>query len=262
MIYHCYLDDSKDQNQSQMFVSAGFYGMREDWSALRTAWTARLRRDGLEYFKTSEYKMLTGQFAKFKQYPPPTGRDKARELRSDLQTILKQVPAIRGIGICIPMDDLEKFYSRPEAQKFCGNPYQRALEGVIHETVGCIKAKSGRNMVAFVHDDGTDFDELRGYYNAFKAISPKTAKYMAGFQPLSDKDHPPLQAADMIANLTLGIGLKWLETGRKIEKLKEMEDSIGKLGVWDEHYMLSVLKRNLIRLGEPVPPDLQGEEYG
>lgn len=251
MIYNCFLDDSKDQNQSQMIVSAGFYGTRDDWGELRARWSKRLSDDGLEYFKTSEFKMLEGQFAKFKtsEYPPPTGRDKARSIRSGLQAIMKQIPGIRGIGVCIPMEDLEKCYSRPEFEVFRSDPYQRALEGVMHETIGRIKAKPGRNMVAFVHDDGPDFDQLRRYYNDFKAVNPKSAGYMAGFQPLDDKKHPPLQAADMVANFTLGIGLEWLESGRKVEKLKEMESSIGKLGVWDEQYTLDLLKRNLQRLG-------------
>jgi hypothetical protein len=264
MIYNCFVDDSKDQNQSQMVVSAGFFGTQDDWGALRIAWKKRLSEDGLEYFKTSEFKMLNGQFAKFKtsDYPPPTGREKARQIRSDLQAILKRVPGIRGIGICIPIDDLNKVCTRPEAAPFfCGSPYNLALQSIIHETVGFIRQKSGRNMVAFVHDDGPDYDVLHHFYKGFKEVNPTTAKYMAGFQPLSDKEHPPLQAADMVANLALGIGMEWLEQGRKVEKIKEMEDSVGKIGVWTEHYLLSVLKRQLVRLDKTIPLDLQSEEY-
>ena len=84
---------------------------------------------------------------------------------------------------------------------------------------------------------------------------------MAGFQPLSDKDHSPLQAADMVANLALRIGIEWLENGRKPEKLKELEESIDKFGIWTEDYLLSVLKHNLIGHNKPLPLDLQSEEY-
>jgi len=262
MIYHCFLDDSKDQNQSQMFVSAGFFATQDDWGKLRVTWDKRLREDGLEYFKTSEYKMLEGQFAKFRQYPSPTGREKARQIRSDLQTILKNVSGIRGLGVCVPMDDLHKVCARPEAIPFFyGNPYNLAFQSVLHETVGFIKRKPGRNMVAFVHDDGPNYDTLRYFYTGFKKENPRTAKYMADFHALDDKQHPPLQAADMIANLALGIGFDWLKNGRKAEKIKEMEQSVGKVGVWTEDHLLTILKHNLIGLGKPIPLDLQSEKY-
>jgi hypothetical protein len=264
MIYHCYLDDSKDQNQSQMVVSAGFVGTQNDWGKLRISWTKRLNEDGLKYFKTSEFKMLTEQFARFKtaDYPPPTGREKARQIRSDLQAILKRVSGIRGIGLCLPMDDLNKVCARPEATPYyAGDPYNLAFQSVLHETVGFIRRKPGRNMVAFVHDDGPNYDMLRHFYMGFKEQNPRTAKYMAGFQPLSDKDHPPLQAADMVANLALGIGIEWLENCRKVETLKELRESIDKVGVWTQDYLLSVLKANLVGHNKPIPLDLQSEEY-
>ena len=260
MIYQCFLDDSKDGNQSQMVISAGFYGTKDDWGKLRAAWARRLKEDGLEYFKTSEYKMLEGQFAKFRTaaYPKPTGRDKAKGIRDDLQAIFRCIPGIQGVGIAIAMDDYEKVCLRPEADGvITGDPYRRALEGVLVETVRRIRQKPGRNMVAFVHDDGSDFDKLRGYYMDFKKANPKSAKLMGGFAPLDDKLHPPLQMADMVANFTLSKGLEWLENGRIPAKLEEMKQSIDFLNAWDEHYMLIVLRDNLIRLGRSVPGDLQ-----
>jgi hypothetical protein len=265
MVYTCYLDDSKDQNQSKIVVSAGFYGTKDDWVKLRVAWKKRLKEDGLDYFKTSEYKSLTGEFSKFRTaaYPPPKGREKAMQIRSDLKQIFKRIPGIQGVGVVIPLDDYGRVCERPEAQDvFVADPYRRALEGVLLDAVKLIRQKSGQNVVAFVHDDDQDFDRLRQIYNEFKILNPKTAKFMAGFQSLDDKLHPPLQMADMMANLTLGVGLEWLETGRTPSKLKEMEENIRFIGAWNEHYMLSLLKLNLIANGRPVPADLQADEYG
>jgi hypothetical protein len=248
-----------------MLVSAGFFATKDEWGKLRTAWIKRLREDGLEYFKTSEYKMLSGQFARFKTdtYPPPTGREKARQIRYDLQAIMRGIPGIQGIGVAIPMDTYAKVAARPEAAEiFQGNPYQRALESVIFETLKHVRRKSGRNVVAFFHDNGPDCDELRVYYTAFKDINPKTAKLMHGFQPQDDKENPPLQAADMAANFTLEKSLEFRETNQRLDSLEQMEGSIQRLCVWNEHYMLSVLKRHLIRTNKPIPPDLQSDSYG
>jgi hypothetical protein len=50
---------------------------------------------------------------------------------------------------------------------------------------------------------------------------------LGGFIPLDDKQHPPLQAADMIANYTLSIGDKWLESDRsQVTKIEMQQTSI------------------------------------
>jgi Protein of unknown function (DUF3800) len=267
MVYFSYLDDSKDQNQKKMLVSAGFFATKEEWGKLRVAWNKRLRDDGLEYFKTSEYKMLTGQFARFKTdlYPPPTGREKARQIRSDLQEIMRRIPGIQGIGVALLVDAYAKVASRPEAVEiglFQGNAYQSALESIMFETVKHVRKKPGQNVVAFVHDDGPDYDELRGYYNAFKNANPNTAKFMNGFQPLDDTKHPPLQAADMVANFTLEKSLEFYEKNQRFDTLEQMQANIQRLCSYDEHYMLSVLKGHLKQAGRPIPSDLQADEYG
>jgi hypothetical protein len=262
MLYHCFLDDSKDRHQQRLFISAGFYGDKDTWHEVRRAWRKCLRKYGIEYFKTSEYKMLRGQFEQFRRHPSPQGRDRAGIVRAELLGVLRRHPSIHGVGVTLPVEDFNRVCARPDATLMQGLPYQRALEGVLFETVKLVRNKPGNNTVAFVHDDGDDFDALRHVYNEFKKANPKTAQSIAGFQALSDKEHPPLQLADMVANLTLEIGEQWLANRRPLRSVKHMQENIEKLGVWDEHYMLSVLKRNLIRFGKAVPVDLEAEEYG
>jgi len=265
MVYECFLDDSKDAKQSQMFVSAGFFGTREDWSSLRKSWTSVLKEKGIDYFKSSEYNHLTDQFAKYRtaSYPPPSGRQAAKEIKDALQQVVRQYPAIRGVGISVLVEDYEKVRSRPETNGVFGdNPYHRALESVMFETVKIIRKRPGHNMVAFVHDDESDFDTLHALYRGFRKLNPKTAKYMGGFMPLSDKEHGPLQMADMIANNTLEVGIDRIKEGETDKARVAMRENVNMLGWWDEHYMLSVLKRNLILKGHPIPIDLQADDIG
>jgi hypothetical protein len=246
MVYESFLDDSKDAGQKRMIVSAGFCGTKAAWTPLRKLWKARLKQDGLEYFKTSEYKMLKEQFEVFRKFPPPIGRNKAKELRSDLQEIVALNQKIVGIGVAIPVEEYEQVANAPESKGLFGsNPYHRALESVIFQTVKYVRSLPGKNVVAFVHDDGTDFNELRDVYHAFKEKNPRTAKLMRGFIPLDDKLHPPLQLADMIANMTMELGLEWLENGRTQPKLKEMKENIKLLGIWEKSYVESVRDSNL-----------------
>ena len=99
--------------------------------ASEKAWDAVLKETGIQYFKSSEYNHLTGQFAKYllSAYPEPTGRGAAKEIKCALQKVVADHPRIRGVGIFVLVDDFEKVRSRPEVNGLLGsNPYHRALE--------------------------------------------------------------------------------------------------------------------------------------
>lgn len=263
MVFQCFLDDSKDQLRDKVFVSAGFFGRREDWRRLRLSWRKCLVANGIKYFKTSEYKMLEGQFAKFKTaaYPPPTGRTKATAIRDALLEIPRSFRGIKGVGIVIPVQDYEKVCARREANDFFpADPYRRALEGVFDLMARSLKTLPGKHTVVYVHDNGCDFNRLRSYYEDYRALNPKHARVMGGFQPMNDKHHPPLQMADAIANYMQGIGLEWIKKRQTV--IRDSPFNVHHIGVWTEHFMLSILKRNLMRLGRPIPAELQSREYG
>lgn len=259
MLFRCFLDDSKDEEQSKIFVSAGFLGVKDDWTALRVMWDQCLGESGIDYFKTSEWKMLQGQFARFRSadYPIPKGREAASKIRDSLLEIPRLLRNIKGVGCLIPIDDYSRVCARPEALEFfAAKPYRRALEGVFNEVLRAVEALPGKHQVAFVHDDGPDFDELRRYYQEYRLINPRHGAMMVEFVPLDDKRHPPLQMADAIANFSQELGIRWLETGRKAFD-SPWPFNVYHLGIWDEDYMLGLLKHELKRRGKPIPGYLQ-----
>jgi hypothetical protein len=262
MIYNCFLDDSKDQKQEQMIISAGFFAPAKTWEALRSAWNKCLRDYGLEYFKTSEWKMLSGQFKKFSgtDYPIPRGRNAANKIRDDLHRILENATGINGIGVAVPVADYSEVREMPEAKAmgtFEGPLYHAALVAVISETLNVMRNHAGSNMAAFVHDDGDDFDELRAVYKGFIKTNRYWAKYAGGFQPLNDKKHPPLQAADMAANYALQLGQKWLSSGRAEQERQEFKKSIKWIGLWDKTHLLRLLRDQYKHRKLPIPSVLQ-----
>ena len=261
-VYKCFMDDSKDSQQAKMFVCAGWIGERNDWSDFCKRWNNRLAQDGIAYFKTSEYKMLKGEFEKFRSLGPPSGRNAAKALRDDLLAIIDSFDQIYSVGVCIPMDEWNSVLARPEAKDILGKPYYRAIESVWFQTVkrGFRDIRSHRySVVQFIHDDGQDSAELASLYLAFKKLNPKTAKYMTGFACLDDKMNPPLQAADLIANHSLEIGINWLESGKTKAKESELQASMGFLAVWRDHYARGVLCHELHRKKLPIPADLLEE---
>jgi hypothetical protein len=129
MVFQCFLDDSKDQDQSKVFVSAGFISTLVGWKELRSAWSKCLKENGQEYFKTSEYKMLNGQFARFKTaaYPPPNGRQRASGIRDAFLAIHTGMSNIKAFGCSIPMQDYLRVCSRSESKDFFETQRWRVL---------------------------------------------------------------------------------------------------------------------------------------
>jgi len=260
MVYHSFLDDSKDKGAQRIMVSAGFYAGKDDWESFRIDWNKVLGTHGLEYFKSSECHSVNGQFLGFrksgKPYATPDEREAARGVRTELKSVLSRHPGIRGIGVAVQLEDYRRMAALPEAHSVLPpEPYKAALSSVMFETVQHMRQRNRYSVVAFVHDEEDDFEDLRGCYRAFREMNSKTAKYMGGFQPMNDKKTPALQAADLIANHTTFLMGSKLD-GR--DAVVEIEENLSRLGYWDEAYIAAILKRGLLKKGKSIPLDLEG----
>ncbi|NYF88064.1 DUF3800 domain-containing protein [Tunturiibacter empetritectus] len=256
LILKCYIDDSKDSKQEKVFVSAGFLANKIDWSHLTDEWNRCLIRHGIAYYKTSEYKMMKGQFERFRS----VGRTTAKQIKAELQQIVKNHhQTIAGVAVAVNVQDYLKVCLRPEAKSiFSKNTYHRALESLVFQTCKKVRRDLGRKIqIAFVHDEGDDYPELLLLYKDFKKKNPKTAKMMAGFTIQDDKITPALQMADMIANNIQRKAVKSLEAGKLNKEEFEMHENIVIARIMNEEYMLNMLKRVLIIRGQPVPADLE-----
>ena len=245
MVYDAFVDDSKDRHAEKVVVSGIFIGDKERWGWLRTHWTGRLEDEGMKYFKASEYYGLRGQFVKFQsesKYPPPTGREAAKRVFDDLEQIIRQAN-IMSLGVVIPVKDYNEVMAMPEAQgKIPTTPYLLALHSSFFETVKAVNENPGRHTVTFVHDDDDRFPLYRSAYLAFRKKNPKTAKQMGGFIALNDKEHPPLQAADLAANVTCNHAKQWLEDHTQAS-LQRLTGSLYMIGIWEKDYIISVLRK-------------------
>jgi hypothetical protein len=244
MVYEAFIDNSSDRHAEKVVVSGVFVGDKERWGYLRTKWRKRLAAEGMRYFKSAEYYGLRGEFKKFQSealYPPPLGREAAKRVFDDLEAIIKQAN-LMSLGVVIPVQDYKEVMATPEAQgKFPTTPYALALNSGFFETIKVINKNPGRHMVTFAHDDDTFFPQLLRLYHEFKKKNPRTARQMGGFIPLDDKDHPPLQAADLAANVACNFAKQWLED-RNEASLRRLRDTMYLIGLWDRNYILEVLR--------------------
>jgi hypothetical protein len=243
VVFHAFLDDSSDRDQSKVIVSASFIGTQQQWSKLRVAWSKRLKEDGLAYFKASDYWRLTGEFSKYRsdsKYPRPAGRIAAEAVRDDLEKIVKE-SGVGGIAMVIPVPVFTEVLAMSEVKEKLGDrPYLWVFQSLLFETVKEVRTVPGQHVVTFVHDEGPDSAQLLGKYIQFKHANPKTSRMMGGFTSLDDKQHPPLQCADMIANATSHFAAQWLS--RDDATLERLKESVLRVAVWDKEYMLEVIR--------------------
>lgn len=245
MIFYGYLDDSKDRLQEKVIVSGSFIGPKHAWADFRVAWNKKLEEHNIGYFKTSEWRGLRGEFGRFsseENYPKPSGRKAADEIRDQLESIVNN-SGIGGIGIVISVPVFKEVLSMPEFREKMERmtPYQLVLQMLFLESVEQIKTVPGNHMVAFVHDEGDDFPFLEKTYREFKKKNPRTAKYMAGFSCLDDKLHPPLQCADMVANTVNHYAQEW-QVNPSEASLKRLRESILQIKVWSKESLMTVLR--------------------
>lgn len=245
MIFYGYLDDSKDRLQEKVIVSGSFIGTKDTWADFRIAWNKKLKEHDIGYYKTSEWRGLRGQFGRFsseKNYPKPSGRKAADDIRDQLEKIVDS-SGIGGIGIVISVPVFKEVLSMPEFKEKMERmtPYQLVLQMLFLKSVEQIKTVPGNHMVAFVHDEGDDCPFLTATYKEFKKKNPRTARYMAGFSCLDDKLHPPLQCADMVANTVNHYAQEW-QVNPTEASLKRLRESILQVNVWSKDFLIKVLK--------------------
>lgn len=257
-IHDCYLDDSKDERQEFAYVCAGFFATEEVWGVFNKAWRKQLKADGIEYFKSSECKGLTGQFERLRDLPPPIGREAAEAIKKRLQKVAIGIPKLQGVGVALPVEEFQAVLRHENASVVFPERYiyHRAFELTLLDasTTAC---KRPRDLMVFVHDDGQDFGQLLEIFKDFKRKNPNTGKHLTSFLPMDDKTTPPLQLADMFANSIQGLTVEFLN-GREEAPADEtfMFDRTG-LKVWTRELGELVLVRNLKSRHLSIPQSLE-----
>ena len=219
VLYRSYMDDSKDQKQEDIVTVGAVIAAHGDWAAIRKKWNARLKRDGLKYFRSTEYYSLRGEFDVFRhpvKYPKPKGSEAAKALRDDLEAILRGQAV--GIGVAIPLKLYHEFRQTVPgaAEKFGGDALYSALQSAMIECGWLVKdqmpldKKERPNRLALVYDKEDRAVLYASAFDDFQKRNPILGEMMDGLVALDDKLHPPLQAADMMASLTKELSLPLL----------------------------------------------------
>ena len=207
-------------------------------------WKARLKEDGLEYYKSSHCETLNGQFHKFRALGWDEGKRRALVVRDDLYHIVKTSPVMAlGVTLSVPFHqtmlcDPQTFGEVPKV------PYRLAFQQVLAECAKAMLLLGHGSVVTFGHDDGDDFAALHKLFKEFKNRNPRYARIMADFVPLDDKRHPPVQAADVAAWITFQFANEFVSNPTP-DTAKKLGDRMYKLVNWlDAPYASMAIRPN------------------
>jgi Protein of unknown function (DUF3800) len=245
MLYRVYIDDSADEKQEFVMLAGALMGTHKQWSRVSEAWRKRLKREGLAYFRSSEYNSLRGEFSKYRdpaKYPKPKGSESAKKLREDLEAILQT--QVLGLGCFVNLKEFREVVSEVTARRgnFNPDPFSFAMQSVMREcAVAAQNELQGlNNKVAFVCDDSPNSVQHAAAYANFRQKNVLITDTLGGMVQLDDKKTPALQAADMIAGLAKEISLEYVKSRRKPESLPRLQGVFWKLITWNKSSLLQL----------------------
>jgi hypothetical protein len=260
MLLRTYIDDSADETQEKAVVAGAYVGFYHQWNKLQTRWKARLKRDGIKYFRSSDYYSLRGEFSRFKdsvKYPKPQGSQAAAAMLNDLESII-QATGVMGLAVCVDMAAYREIRANKlhAAEIFPEDAFEMAVQWLIK---GCaelvrdeFKGFQGQRRIAFVCDESSSAPRISRVYSGFKAVHSDLAEYMAGLVHQDDQRFPQLQAADLMAHLAKGRFIDWLNdpNGEIFTSKPQMRKRLERLSVhyiaaWNREHMLDVLANEI-----------------
>lgn len=214
MLLRVYIDDSADQKREKAVVAGAWVGKFGQWSELSKLWRRRLKRDGLAYFRSTEYYSLRGEFERYRdpvRYPKPKGSEAASSLRNDLDAAIKKVQ-VMGVAAAIPIDLYNKFRETVPCAKdvFGKDAFEGALQSLIARCVRISKRNFGGTHLSFVCDQSESAPRILEVFGKLKQRDRDISEMAEGLVHWDDKKFPPLQAADLMAHLAREYFMGWL----------------------------------------------------
>jgi hypothetical protein len=250
-----YIDDSADQKRAKVVVAGGYLGFPDEWTTFRAHWKGRLRREGLQYFRSAEYYSLRGEFARYRdlvQYPKPQGSLAAKALRDDLESIIKASQLV-GLAVCIPMDTYNEIRnSEPHGtQVLAADAFRFALQLLMKITVEEVRNAFPTAKLSYICDESPSSANTEQMYAAFKKLNPKLSSRIKRVTHRDDKLFPQLQAGDLIAHLAFEAFTKWVSGDKKFAECQRRmrELRVQRVARCDSNYLLNVMQHERKRRG-------------
>jgi hypothetical protein len=213
-------------------------------------WRVRLKRDGVRYFRTSDYFAMEGEFRKLAdRYGLTNARVLADALFKDLKSILRSYD-VHFFCFGCPIATLKEVRREPRPWIVLdSDPYVMVHEELIYRAARMIRERPQPEPIAFLFDEnakGAAFNSI-AWAEFKRSVYPSSvAQCMATLAPLDDKKCPSLQAADLIAHTARRAFEKQLASGSinygDLYDMAEWRDELAYMGIYSAEYLRELVK--------------------
>jgi hypothetical protein len=240
------MDDSADGKRAVVFSVAGFLGQTAPWFELERLWEARLKRDGIAYFRMTEYINWQGEFRKLAdKYGLTTARVIADALVRDLKQLIRDTPTLGGFSLGVLMPDFRQVISELKRVPFDKDPYVFAHQQLIGLMAEKVHESKHPDIVACTYDEHSKAKELQNSWVDFKEANPTVAQYLGTLAPLDDKVNASIQIADLLAHTTTAAFVsRHKDPAAGIAELQEWLPSLVAVAYVNREYLRALLAFN------------------
>jgi hypothetical protein len=189
-----HFDDS--QSTGDVWTIAGYAGYKNQWEYFEDLWGRALDRHGVPYFHMKEMAEPKGPFAKW--LPPEDHYEEVAAFFKDLVAAVSK-PNLYMVSSTVWQRDLEQFNVE---KGLAIEAYPLAA----HACLAMLGLKYEKQPVTAVFDRAdqvtSKLNTARAYLEGDTFVYPGLCDYIASFglqEPLTARDVPALQAADLIA---------------------------------------------------------------
>jgi len=191
-----FVDDS-GRNDPPVFVLAGLMARPDQWARFTDAWNEVLAiPPGLDYFKMQEAFTLNGQFGREKGWTEPL-----RDERVEALAELTRAYSMAAFSAVVLHEEYQVHLSG-QVDRLIDHPYFLMYGNVIYSAIKWQVDNGMNEPIDFIFDDQLrDSTEIIAKFGDMFTRAPDFVKSRIKNRPTwgNDKDHKPLQAADLLA---------------------------------------------------------------
>jgi hypothetical protein len=196
---HASLDDVGTCGKDGVCAVAGYVAYSEDWKKLNGRWLFSLAQLQMEHLHSAHY---------LNEFTLVGGNLDDEAVCIILAPFIEAVKATllaeNAVPICVVTDCDAYEQLTAKEKNFIRPPEEHSFEMAVAHSVAVLGSPFQiSDAVSIQMDESSNVPRLYARYEWLKQRFPELKKRLGGICFLDDKRHPPIQVADMLANLLL-----------------------------------------------------------
>lgn len=198
---HATLDDVGTCGKDGMCAAAGYVAYSSAWKDFNWRWMMTLGQLGLSHLHTARY---LNEFPLVGRSGPLGDEDICMILAPFIGAVKDSLLANGAFPICVITECAAYDALTPQQKKYIRPPEEHSFECAVGLACFCLNNQLNiSDRIAIQMDESANAPRLYSRYHALKRENQAMKDHLTALCFCDDHGHPPVQAADMLANVVL-----------------------------------------------------------